>query len=56
MTMKSCDYVEKTFSVQKDAKPCGKDAAVKSSLGKRHRCPDHHWGPGWASIETERKT
>jgi hypothetical protein len=51
--MKPCDYVEKTpvGESQRQAKPCGKVAAVQSSLGKRHRCPEHGDGIGWKPIE-----
>jgi hypothetical protein len=33
---------------------CGKPAAVESSLGKRHRCGDHHEGPGWRELILEK--
>ena len=53
--MKACDYVEKVSAKveapAKAAKACGNVATVQSSLGKRHRCPVHHEGPGWKPIE-----
>ena len=50
--MKTCD---KNLALSKAPEElCGKPATVESSLGKRHRCGDHHEGPGWRELTTEK--
>ena len=48
--MKTCD---KNLALSKTPeKLCGEPATVESSLGKRHRCGEHHEGPGWRELMT----
>jgi hypothetical protein len=49
--MKTCD---KNLAADRKAPEelCGEPATVESSLGKRHRCGEHHEGPGWRELMT----